>query len=113
MADNPDYDTFWLNYLRAHSRRRTRAIHYCGITIILAGIVAAVVLETWWLAPLGIAAGYVTAWAAHLTVQGNTPVMFRGMKSALMSLVSGLRMYALGMTGRLKGELRRAGVSTA
>ena len=30
------YDQFWLAYLRAHSRRRTRAIHYCGITIIIA-----------------------------------------------------------------------------
>lgn len=104
------YDQFWLAYLRAHSRRRTRAIHYCGITIIIAGLVAGLWLGDWLVIAGGAVIGYVTAWAAHFTVQGNVPVMFEGPKQALWSAASGLRMYALGLTMQLGPHLRRAGI---
>lgn len=104
------YDAFWLNYLRAHSHSLTRRIHYAAITIIHIGIIAAIVYEEWLFAAAGVAVGYVTAWAAHYTVQGNDPVMFTSVKSAAWSLISGLRMYYLWLFMRLTPELRRAGI---
>lgn len=104
------YDAFWLAYLRAHSKRLTRIIHYTGISVIHLGIIAAIAVPDWLLAVGGIVLGYVIAWSAHFTVQGNRPVMFAGVRSALWSLASGLRMYYLGIAGRLKPELERAGV---
>lgn len=109
-AGEHSYDDFWLNYLRAHSRRLTRQIHYAGITIIHIGVILAIVYADWRIAAAGVALGYVTAWAAHFTVQGNEPVMFASVKSAAWSLVSGLRMYYLGIFFQLEPELRRAGV---
>lgn len=111
MSDEKTYDAFWLMYLRAHSMRKTRLIHYVGITIIFVSLVLAVIYETWWIAVLGIAAGYVTAWTAHWLVQRNIPVMFAGPEAALWSLMSGLRMYFLGISDQLGPQLRRAGVS--
>ncbi|MDA7946446.1 MAG: DUF962 domain-containing protein [Hyphomicrobiaceae bacterium] len=110
MSGEQTYDEFWLMYLRAHSRRKTRLIHYLGISVIIVSIVWAIASEIWWIALAGIATGYVTAWSAHYTVQHNVPVMFEGPKSALWSLISGLRMYVLGLSGQLAPQLRRAGV---
>lgn len=107
------YEEFWLAYLRAHSRRLTRQWHYLGITIIHAGIIAAIMLHMWWIAGISIAVGYACAWAGHYTVQGNEPVAFKGPRMALWSLVSALRMYYLGMAFQLGEDLQRAGVENA
>lgn len=112
-ANETTYDDFWLGYLRAHSRKLTRQIHYTGITIIHIGIILAIVYGDWRIGAAGVALGYVTAWAAHFTVQGNEPVMFKSLKWAAWSLVSGLRMYYLGIFLQLEPELQRAGVNTA
>lgn len=112
MAAEPTFDQFWLNYLRAHARRLTRLLHVVGITIIIAGAAAAVWAGSVWLGVAAVAAGYGTAWAAHLTVEHNEPVLFTNPKRAWWSLLSGLRMYALFLSGRLGSELRRAGVTS-
>lgn len=108
-----NFDEFWLHYLRAHSRRLTRLIHYSGITTIIAGIVAAIWTDTWWLALAGIIAGYTIAGSAHFAVQGNRPVLFEGAQASLWSIACALRMYVLGLTGRLGPELARAGIKAA
>ena len=112
MSDNT-FDEFWLHYLRAHSHRLTRLIHYAGISTILAGFAAAFWADKWWLALAGLIAGYTIAGSAHYVVQGNRPVLFEGAQASLWSIACALRMYVLGLTGRLKPELVRAGIETA
>lgn len=109
-SDGPSFDEFWLGYLRAHSRRLTRQIHYAGITAVHIGAVLAILYGNWLFLAAGAAIGGIAAWAAHYTVQGNDPVMFKGLKWLGWSLASGFRMYYLGIFFRLKPELRRAGV---
>jgi len=113
ITANTSFDDFWLHYLRAHSRKLTRLIHYTGITTIFAGITAAVLTDTWWLTLAGLIAGYTIAGSAHYVVQGNRPVLFEGMQASLWSIVCALRMYALGLTGCLGPELARAGVKVS
>ena len=110
MTDEKTYDDFWLMYLRAHSHRKTRLSHYLGISVIVVSIIAAIATDIWWIALAGIAIGYLSAWTGHWTVQHNVPVTFEGPKSALWSLISGLRMYVLGLSGQLGPQLQRAGV---
>lgn len=112
MSDNT-FDEFWLNYLRAHSRRLTRLIHYAGFSTILAGVAAAFWADSWWLALAGLIAGYTIAGSAHYAVQGNRPVLFEGAQASLWSIACALRMYALWLTCRLGPELVRAGIKAA
>ncbi len=107
MAPPPDFDTFWLVYLRAHARPATRALHYTGSLLALACLVLAVVQrDPLWvvLAPI---AGYGFAWASHLFVQHNRPQTFG---HPLWSLLSDFRMLGLWVAGRLAPHLRRAGL---
>lgn len=96
MAQDGSYDEFWLSYLHAHSKHLTRLMHYSTVTTGILGFAAALRYADWSFGRAGIVAGYLTAWAAHFTVQHNEPVMFASFRWAVWSLVSGLRMYVLG-----------------
>ncbi len=104
------FDAFWLSYLRAHSRPGTRLLHYFGITVAAGSFAAALVTGMSWIAVAGICAGYAAAWTAHAVFERNMPVVFSGIKAAIWSFFSALRMYLLGLAGRLQPELQRAGV---
>lgn len=101
------YDAFWLHYLREHADPRTRVMHVVG-TFVGVGLV---VLGLLTLRPgiilAGLVSGYLFAWISHLTVERNRPATFT---YPLWSLGSDLRMAWLFATGRLDGELRRAGI---
>ena len=88
---------FWPFYLREHSKPQTRALHYIGTSLVVA--IAAYSLPV---------AGYFFAWVAHFMIERNRPATFT---YPLWSLVADFRMWALWLTGRIKPELERAGVS--
>ena len=70
------YDQFWLRYLRAHSRPKTRALHYAGTVLALATLLIAVVTLNWRgliAAPL---IGYSFAWTAYFAIERNRPETF-------------------------------------
>jgi hypothetical protein len=100
------YPEFWRRYLRAHSDRRTRGLHYLGTLLALTALIAAAVARDWrWLAAAPVA-GYATAWLGHLVFEHNRPETFG---HPLWSLVSDFRMLALFLSGQLGRELGRAG----
>ena len=104
------FDSFWLFYLREHSRPQTRALHYAGTALVLLIAAAAIATASWWLLVLLPVAGYGFAWTAHGAVERNRPATFT---HPLWSLASDFRMFFLWLTGRLGPELRRAGVDEA
>jgi hypothetical protein len=105
-----NFDDFWLFYLREHSRPETRALHYAGTFLVLLIAAAALATGTWWLLVLLPVAGYGFAWTAHMKVERNRPATFT---HPLWSFAADFRMFFLWLTGRLKPELRRAGVDEA
>lgn len=108
MTSAPDsFAAFWPHYLRAHSKRLTRAIHYCGTTLVVLLAVAALLTERWWLLLAIPAAGYGFAWAGHAAVEHNRPATFG---HPGWSLRADFRMWWLWLTGRLAPELDAAGI---
>ena len=101
------FAAFWPYYLREHARPQTRALHYLGTTLVVLIAIAALVTERWtWLIAMPLA-GYAFAWIGHYTVERNRPATFT---YPLWSLAADFRMWGLWLTGKLKPELKRAGV---
>ena len=99
---------FWPFYLREHSKPQTRALHYIGTSLVVAIAVYALATQRWLLLLALPLAGYFFAWVAHFGVEKNRPATFT---YPLWSLAADFRMWALWLSGRLKPELERAGVS--
>ena len=98
---------FWPFYLREHSRPETRRLHYVGTAIVIVLALATVATQNWWLLLALPVAGYFFAWIAHFGHEKNRPATFT---YPLWSLFADFRMFFLWLTGRLGGELERAGV---
>ncbi len=99
---------FWPHYLREHSRRETRALHYAGTTlVVLIGLAVAMSGQWQWAWAIPVA-GYLFAWVAHFAIEHNRPATFT---YPLWSFAADFRMWWLWLTRRLAPELTRAGVA--
>jgi hypothetical protein len=101
------FKQFWPFYLREHAKRRTRAMHYAGTSLVVLIAAAAAVTSNWWLLVAMPIAGYGFAWASHMAIERNRPATFT---YPLWSLAADFRMWWFWLTGRLGPELEAAGV---
>jgi hypothetical protein len=101
------YRDFWPYYLREHSKPETRAIHYFGTCVSSLCVIAAFVSGNPWFVAGAAIGGYGPAWIGHFFVEHNRPATFT---YPLRSLGSDYRMTWRWLTGRIGGDLARAGV---
>ena len=92
---------FWPHYVRAHSRPRTRLLHFIGSTLALACVVLALA-RSWWFLPAAPVIGYAFAWYGHFFVEHNKPATFG---HPLYSLAADYVMVWKMVTGRMSREV--------
>lgn len=101
------FETYWPHYLRHHSNRKNRALHFVGWLALVGALAISLVTQSWpWLFS-GIAAAYAFAWTGHFMFQKEAPDTFR---HPWLANLGSLRMFALMATGRLQAHLDRHGV---
>ena len=90
---------FYPFYLREHSNRTCRRLHFAGSTLSLLCLVAlAVTLNPWWLLA-GVLVGYAFAWVGHFGFEKNKPASF---KRPLYSFMGDWAMYRDIWLGKVK-----------
>lgn len=114
MADDINsFEEFWPHYVRAHSSKNNRRLHFAGTTasIVLAGY--GLVSRKLWPILLAPVVGYGCAWIGHFFVEGNVPATFG---HPLWSLKADFVMWSKMVAGTMDAEVEKhtgEGASTA
>jgi len=106
MSDKPiqNFEEFWPFYVREHSKKATRIIHFVGTSAGGAAAVAAVALKKPALIPLGLVVGYAAAWYSHFFIENNRPASFR---YPLWSFKADWIMWSKMIAGTMDAEVER------
>ena len=79
--ENPErytnYKDFFPFYLKEHSKRNTRILHYCGTFGYLALLISLIITQNYYFIPLILVAGYGPAWIGHFFIEKNKPATFK------------------------------------
>ena len=102
------FEEFWPFYVREHSKKATRALHFIGTTGALACVAAAVVTRRKAFLLAAPVFGYGFAWVSHFFVEGNKPATF---KYPAWSLRGDFVMWAKTIAGTMDAEVERATAS--
>ena len=89
---------FYPFYLREHSNRTCRRLHFVGTSLGLGFLVAALVTRNPWLVLAGLLQGYAFAWVGHYFFERNRPATFR---YPWLSFLGDWRMWWQMLSGRI------------
>lgn len=108
MSNETNFANFWPEYVRAHSRAGTRAIHLLGTLAGWALLIAAIGLRRWWWIGGALIVSYALAWVSHFFVEHNRPATF---EHPLWSWWADQKMVALMLAGKMNAEVARCTMS--
>jgi hypothetical protein len=94
---------FYPFYLGEHRNAICRTLHFIGISVALALLIAAIVTRVWWLVPIAVIQGYAWAWIGHFGFEKNKPASF---KQPLYSFMGDWMMWFQLLTRKLKFNSR-------
>jgi hypothetical protein len=105
MAETPrTFEEFWPFYVRAHTKKASRTLHFIGTTGALALVSVGVLTRR----PLPIlmapVVGYGFAWVGHFFIEGNIPATFG---NPLWSLKGDFKMWRMMLEGTMDAEVER------
>ena len=102
--DIQSFEEFWPFYVREHSRKATRTLHFAGTTVAGLTALAAIALRRPALVPVALVAGYGPAWFSHFFIEKNKPASF---KYPLWSFAADWVMWSKILTGKMDAEVER------
>jgi hypothetical protein len=100
------FEAFWPFYVSQHLDPTNRRLHFLGLTLAIAALVASVFHSPAWILVVPVA-GYGFAWIGHFCAEKNKPATFT---YPLWSLRGDLHMYRLMWLSRMGPEIARANV---
>jgi hypothetical protein len=98
------FEEFWPFYVREHSKKATRTIHFIGTTAVLGCVAYAAVRRKAWPLLVAPVVGYGPAWFSHFFIEGNKPATFQ---YPLWSLRADLIMWSKIARGTMDEEVAR------
>jgi hypothetical protein len=98
------FEEFWPFYVREHSNKTNRVLHFIGTTLAMGTVATALLTKRRALLLAAPVFGYGFAWVGHFLVEGNKPATF---KHPLWSLRGDFRMWKLMATGAMDAEVER------
>lgn len=98
------FEEFWPFYVREHSQKLTRQLHFVGTTLALGCAAGALLTRRRWLLLLAPVAGYGPAWISHFFVEKNRPATFQ---HPLWSLKADFVMWLKTIDGTMDAEVDR------
>ena len=98
------FEEFWPFYVREHSKKATRTMHFVGTTAFMACAAGALLLRKPKLLLAMPLAGYGPAWFSHFFIEKNKPASFT---YPVWSLLADLRMWSLTLRGVMDAEVDR------
>ncbi|KYQ99738.1 hypothetical protein DLAC_03678 [Tieghemostelium lacteum] len=93
------FEDFYPFYLKEHSNRTNRRLHFVGTTLALLSIVYFFLTKKYHLLFVPLIFGYGFAWVGHFFFQKNKPATF---KYPWFSLRGDFRMYQSIWSGKIK-----------
>lgn len=107
MGDDKRFGTFeefWPHYVREHSQKSTRMLHFAGTTLAVACLGGALLFRKPWLLLVAPVVGYGPAWIGHFFIEGNKPATFT---HPLFSLRADFVMWRKIVEGTMDAEVAR------
>ncbi len=105
MADDPKtFEEFWPLYVRAHSSKGNRRLHFAGTSAAMAVAAAGILLRRPRYLLLAPVIGYGCAWIGHFFVEGNVPATFG---NPLWSFKADFVMWKKILDGTMDAEVEK------
>ena len=98
------FEEFWPYYVRAHSDKGNRRLHFIGTSAALALAAGGFLLRKPSMLILAPVVGYGCAWIGHFFVEGNVPATFG---HPLWSLKADFVMWSKMLDGSMDAEVER------
>jgi hypothetical protein len=99
------FSDFYPYYLREHSNRTSRILHYIGTSLFLSILFWSLITGRYTILIAGPFAGYGFAWVGHFFFEKNKPATF---KYPFFSLASDFVMLFHFVTGQIETKLKEA-----
>lgn len=98
------FEEFWPFYVKEHSKKATRILHFVGTTVAIACVAGGLVTKRRWLLAIAPIVGYGPAWMSHFFVEKNRPATF---DYPFWSLRADLVMWSKTLRGQMDAEVER------
>lgn len=98
------FEEFWPFYVKEHSKKSTRTMHFVGTTCAVATFAAGALLGKKWMMAVAPVFGYGPAWVSHFFIENNKPATF---KYPRWSLMADFVMWGKIARGEMDAEVER------